>query len=577
MEALEIGLITAMGFILFLSLFGNIVLLIVVHAQLPYQAVRNYSYLILNLAICDILLAASSIPFDIVQRLEAPTFPFGATMCKLLWPFQTVCGMASIFTVGALSYQRYRLVVKPFNGKLSKRRFLAMLASIWLLPVLLAGLPYSFVLKFDDNASFCFEEWMPVSRQAQIKLGFTIYLFILQYVLPLVLIVWCNVNAILELKRYLQYHRRTSMISALSIEHHQNTVKMLTVIMSVFAFFWLPGQIMQFLLEFYQDNEFILNYGLDISYLFVFTNCFMNPLIFAYFTRCHKNFSFLRRMTSSSSINPTIACEFGYTTRRESRDFVQRRGSLPGNLRRVPLGRSVKRPSLPAILKCEGITETQREKLMETNVNLRLNGKILSEKKRLSVLAELPKRVSIPSAQNVDFSRRTVTKFDRERRRQRCMSLGAAPRSDIIFLARKGNFSHNIRNVEPMQTHGLTPRSRKTLSVLIQRNDHLPVIPSTIRENLSNRKSTIFSKPKHTEPRRHSHKRLSFSIFNKRDSFTPRIPETQSDCFRGNELEKLREVEAGNGVMRDFLEVMKTMKKDVLRKYLDATPETVLI
>lgn len=202
MEALEIGLIAAMSCILFLSLFGNIVLLVVVHGQLPYQAVRNYSYLILNLAISDILLATSSIPFDIVQRLKAPFFPFGPTMCKLLWPFQTVCSMASIFTVGALSYQRYRLVVKPFNGKLPRYRFFIMLASIWLLPVFLAGLPYSFVLRLDENTSFCEEEWIPASSRDQIKLSFTTYLFIIQYVLPLGLIVWCNVKAIIELKRW---------------------------------------------------------------------------------------------------------------------------------------------------------------------------------------------------------------------------------------------------------------------------------------------------------------------------------------------------------------------------------------
>ena len=348
--------------------------------------------------------------------------------------------------------------------------------------------------------------------------------------------------------------------------------------MSVFAFFWLPGQLMSFLGEFEHDNEFISNYGLDIGYIFVFTNCFMNPLIFAYFTRCHKNFTFLRRITSSSSINPMIACELGYCTTRESRDSVQqRRGSLPGNLRRVPLGRTLKRPSLPAILQCEGITETQKERLLDTNVTFRLNGEMLPEKKRLSVVAEVPKTVSIHSAQNVDFSRRTISKCDREKRRQKCMSLGATPRSDIIFLAGNSNFPHNIRNAEPKRARGFTPRSRKTLSVLIQRNDHLTVPPPTIHVNLQTRKPTDFSKSWYTDPRRHGHKRLSFSIFNKRDSFIPRIAETQGDCFRGNQCEKYRDVEAGNGVMRDFLEIMKTMKKDVLRKYLDATPETVLI
>lgn len=201
MEGLQVGLVAIACCILAFSLAGNIALTVVILEQLPRQAVKNYSYLILNLAVSDLLFALSSIPFDIVERFKQPVFPFGSTMCKVLWPFQTVCGMASIFTVGALSYQRYRLIVRPCKGKLPLKKFMVLLTSIWVLPVLLAGIPYSSVLHMDSNTSACIEEWTPLTKQAKLKLSFTTYLFIIQYILPLALIVWCNVRAIGRLKR----------------------------------------------------------------------------------------------------------------------------------------------------------------------------------------------------------------------------------------------------------------------------------------------------------------------------------------------------------------------------------------
>ena len=202
MEALQIGLISIACCILAFSLIGNIALSAVVLEQLPRQPTKNYSYLILNLAVSDVLFVLSCIPFHIAEGFKRPVFPFGSTMCKLLWPFQTVCGMASIFTVEALSFQRYRLIVQPCKGKLPWKTFIVILTLIWVLPVFLAGIPYSYVLRMDGNTSECYEEWTVFTKHPQMKLSFTIYLVIIQYILPLSLIVWCNVRAICRLKRY---------------------------------------------------------------------------------------------------------------------------------------------------------------------------------------------------------------------------------------------------------------------------------------------------------------------------------------------------------------------------------------
>ena len=357
------------------------------------------------------------------------------------------------------------------------------------------------------------------------------------------------------------------MISALSIEHHENTVKMLTAIMAVFALFWLPGQVMAFLLEFETENEFILKYGLDIGYLFVFTNCVMNPFIFAYFSQCHKSFSFLRRPTASS-INPTIACELGYSTaRRESErrnSIQQRRGSLPGNLKRVPMARTFKRPSLPAILQCEDINEEQKKSLLQAGRNMNFTtsktiGDVFSRTKQLPVLAEMQNSDPFSSSvQNGDFPCK-LHNGDQQLDKQKYVSLAEIrPRLDTVTSMQKGDLPLNIQSSDSTQKRGSIPGSRKKLSFSIQTHDSF-----SSTQNIQNTPQTEqqMNIEKETQ-NKHLGKRLSFLAVKTHDS--------------GIQSEKHRDGDAGNRVMISFIEIMKTMKEDVLRKYLEATPETVL-
>ena len=93
------------------------------------------------------------------------------------------------------------------------------------------------------------------------------------------------------------------------MENHENAIKMLTIIVAVFAFFWLPGQVMSILLEFELENSFFVNYGLNIAYLFAFANCVANPLIFACFSKEHKRILLVRRLMSIVTGNPTSVYE----------------------------------------------------------------------------------------------------------------------------------------------------------------------------------------------------------------------------------------------------------------------------
>ena len=365
------------------------------------------------------------------------------------------------------------------------------------------------------------------------------------------------------------------MISALSIEHHENTVKMLTSVMAVFALFWLPGQVMTFVLEFENENELILNYGLDISYIFAFANCVMNPLIFAYFSQCRSKFP---RRPTVSSINGTIACELGFSTfRRESEvgDSIQpRRASLPGILRRVPLAKTLKRPSLPVLHQHKDITQAQNEDLLQqrgtdrdTIFSKRKNS-ILPQKNMLPALAEIPKSDVISLDQTTDYQQKIQNsglQIDMQKRKSLSGAVSATTQNDAL--------AHNIQDSDCTQKHSSIPGSHKRLSFSIQRKDASHTTQNNnnfilnTQADLTVRKQSDASDERRKQSQRQ--KRSSLSILKTRESLSV----TQRDLILENEAEK-NDVDAG--VMKNFLEIMKTMKEDVLKKYLDATPETVL-
>lgn len=195
MNAIAIFTSATSVLILLLSTVGNTILMLVLIKNFR-TASRGYVYLMFNLAVADLLLVFSSIPFSLAEKLQEPVFPFGKLLCKLLWPFQTTTMMTSIFTVATLSCQRYLMIVKP--SKTCQRGntviILSTLAILWILPIITAAVPLAFFLELDEE-EVCIETW-----SNRFKQYFTIYLTCIQYVLPLAVITWCNGRAVIQLK-----------------------------------------------------------------------------------------------------------------------------------------------------------------------------------------------------------------------------------------------------------------------------------------------------------------------------------------------------------------------------------------
>lgn len=303
--------------ILSCSTFGNSMVAHIISNSRKMRTASNF--LILNLAICDLVTPLISIVFDFILEENNYEWIYGGVMCKLLWPAQTYFTCASSLTLAVISLDRYRIIMHPFKIRLSTKQICILICLVHVFS-LVAVAPYSYVLALRNGS--CDENWPEFTyRQA-----YTFSLFLVQYGLPLVFMVvmyslalraLCNTSARtrgnsisaahtprfivkklkLEAKEQKKRHRvsRTSSVfkrlGALKTRNIWNTpnaraTKMFIVVVVVFAIFMFPNQVVWLWADFGGgiNSPNFTNLSI-ICWLFTYTNCVVNPVIFGVFSK----------------------------------------------------------------------------------------------------------------------------------------------------------------------------------------------------------------------------------------------------------------------------------------------------
>ena len=98
--------------IFIVSATGNTLVCLVVASNGRMRTTRNY--LLVNLAVSDLTVALLCIPFDVVLKIASSGWPFGAAMCKVVWPSMTLVTNSSAATLAAISYDRYVCFLADF-------------------------------------------------------------------------------------------------------------------------------------------------------------------------------------------------------------------------------------------------------------------------------------------------------------------------------------------------------------------------------------------------------------------------------------------------------------------------------
>ena len=269
--------IAAVSLLILISFLGAIGNLLVLKAIFSLKRRKLHEYLLLNLAATDAGTCLVSIPLDITEQLIG-RFPYGAALCRVIYPIQSVLVYASVLTLLFMSAERYRLIVTPMKPRIQFKTGIITIISIWVLSCLVV-LPFSLALVF--TGSECIEQW-PKEFSGK---AFTLTIFIFLYLVPLFIMTFFYSTMVrvfykdiksLKMKREIPVSRESIDIR---LQRNVKIVKVFVVAVVVFALCMLPTHVTWLWHDFgggSSSPEF--RKVSTFSNIFMYCNSVLNPL-----------------------------------------------------------------------------------------------------------------------------------------------------------------------------------------------------------------------------------------------------------------------------------------------------------
>ncbi|XP_063530715.1 cholecystokinin receptor type A-like [Cydia strobilella] len=155
-----------------LSISGNCIVIATLANNKRMRTVTDV-YL-LNLAISDFLLGVFCVPFTLVGQIYR-RFLFGPVLCKIIPFLQAVSVSVDVWTLVAISLERYFAICRPLKSRKwqTKCHAYKMIGLVWLLSVML-NLPILIVSTLQpmrENTYKCREVWPSLELERAFNLG----------------------------------------------------------------------------------------------------------------------------------------------------------------------------------------------------------------------------------------------------------------------------------------------------------------------------------------------------------------------------------------------------------------------
>ncbi|XP_032166980.1 galanin receptor type 1 isoform X2 [Mustela erminea] len=201
------------GLIFAFGVLGNSLVITVLARSKPGKPRSTTNLFILNLSIADLAYLLFCIPFQ-ATVYALPTWVLGAFICRFIHYFFTVSMLVSIFTLAAMSVDRYVAIVHSRRSSSLRvsRNALLGLGFIWALSIAMA-LPVAYHHRLFhwevSNQTFCWEQWPNQGH----KKAYVVCTFVFGYLLPLLLICFCYAKVLNHLHKKLKNMSKKSEAS----------------------------------------------------------------------------------------------------------------------------------------------------------------------------------------------------------------------------------------------------------------------------------------------------------------------------------------------------------------------------
>ncbi|XP_045134389.1 tachykinin-like peptides receptor 86C isoform X2 [Portunus trituberculatus] len=273
------------GVMMTMAVGGNILVIWIICAHRRMRTVTNY--FLLNLSAADLFMSVLNCMFNFIYMLHSD-WPFGAVYCTISNFMANVTISASVFTLMAMSFDRFIAIVRPLEPRMSKTVARVFILVIWgssmllSLPCLLFSTTVSIKYKNNEVRRGCILRWpdglTSSSRQEHI---YNVVFFITTYLMPMLVMLWSYFRIGHELWGSQSIGELTER-QATSIRSKRRVVKMFLVIVAVFAVCWLPQQ--AFFLYTYHNSAVLDTAHIQHVYLTCYwlamANAMINPVIY---------------------------------------------------------------------------------------------------------------------------------------------------------------------------------------------------------------------------------------------------------------------------------------------------------
>ncbi|XP_030233718.1 galanin receptor type 1b [Gadus morhua] len=280
------------GVIFVLGVVGNsLVMFVIGKNKSGKRSGSTTNIFILNLSIADLSFLLLCVPFH-ATIYSLPEWIFGAFLCTFGHYFVMVSMLVSIFTLVAMSVDRYIAVVHSKKAPCIRNRRNALIGVglIW-------GLSFIFAIPVAQhqiltnhpnapNSTFCWEVWIGASKQT-----YKVTIFAFGYLLPLGLIICCYTKVLFHL------HKKLKNMSKKSQRSKRKTAQTVLLVVTAFTICWMPYHIITMWVEFgtfpLTDASFVFRIA---AHCLSYGNSCINPILYAFLSEnfrkaCHQVFN----------------------------------------------------------------------------------------------------------------------------------------------------------------------------------------------------------------------------------------------------------------------------------------------
>ncbi|KAH8341826.1 hypothetical protein KR059_001037 [Drosophila kikkawai] len=273
------------GLMMFVAIAGNGIVLWIVTGHRSMRTVTNY--FLLNLSIADLLMSSLNCVFNFIFMLNSD-WPFGSIYCTINNFVANVTVSTSVFTLVAISFDRYIAIVHPLKRRTSRRKVRIILVLIWALSCVLSApcLLYSSIMTKQyyngKSRTVCFMMWpdgrYPTSMADYV---YNLIILVLTYGIPMIIMLICYslMGRVLWGSRSIGENTDRQMES---MKSKRKVVRMFIAIVSIFAICWLPYHL--FFIYAYHNNQVASTKYVQHMYLgfywLAMSNAMVNPIIY---------------------------------------------------------------------------------------------------------------------------------------------------------------------------------------------------------------------------------------------------------------------------------------------------------